>query len=51
MILPKTLKHLKTFQTLRATDPDPNQNVTDPQHWFCVLFFELDIVHRTNKIV
>ncbi len=51
MFLPNILKHLETFQTLGSTDPDPFQSVMDPQHWFGVLFVELDIFHRTNKIV
>ncbi len=47
-VFAQNLEAFKIFQTLRS--PDPNQNVTDPRHWFGVLFYEVDIVHLTNMI-
>ncbi len=29
-----------------SEDPDPYKNVTDPQHWYCILFLYRTAVFR-----
>jgi hypothetical protein len=40
-----------TIQRHGSPDPDPHQNVMDPQHWFAQSWLNLRNKHRDNPII
>jgi hypothetical protein len=50
----KTTRYGSQSQRDISTDPDPHQNVMDPQHWYrtvCILIFKLSCWHSKNNVI